>query len=92
MGIFLVIELEHRDKYYLKYLFYTPEAQQIYLNQTQFLAKMMTGIDPNTKTSAAKTMQLKPCSYFLDLRVNMSDFAFYIFLTFKGLSILPCLA
>lgn len=32
--------------------------QQIHLNQTQFLAKMMTGIDPNSKTSAAKTMQL----------------------------------
>lgn len=29
-------------------------------NQTQFPAKFMTGIDPNIKTSAAKTMQLFP--------------------------------
>lgn len=29
-------------------------------NQTWFQAKIMTGVDPNTKTSAAKTMQLFP--------------------------------
>lgn len=29
-------------------------------NQTRFLAKIMTGTDPNTKASAAKTMQLFP--------------------------------
>lgn len=29
-------------------------------NQTRFLAKFMTGIEPNTKTSAAITIQLFP--------------------------------
>lgn len=58
-------------------------------NQTRFLAKIMTGIDPNTKASAAKTMQLFPgfvreCASLCFLYVPNSQGFFH--------TSLPCLA